>query len=99
MERMFRTADIPVRINRAGSLFTMFFTDSNVFNYETATQSNTELYARFFKGMLDRGIYLAPSAFEAAFVSFAHSDSDFEKTIQACAETIKTMGNNPFQWS
>jgi len=90
--KLFRAADISVRINRAGSLFTLFFSDSDVFDYETARQSNTERYAHFFKGMLDRGIYFAPSAFEAAFVSFAHSDEDFEKTLQACAETIKTMG-------
>jgi len=92
IEKLFRAADIPIRINRAGSLFTLFFSDSDVFDYETAGQSNTERYAHFFKGMLDRGIYFAPSAFEAAFVSFAHSDEDFKKTLQACVETIKTMG-------
>ncbi len=91
MGRLFQTADIPVRINRAGSLFTLFFSDHDVMNYETASLSNTDRYALFFKGMLERGIYLAPSAFEAAFVSFAHSEKDMEETLQACAETIKTM--------
>jgi len=91
MESLFRTADIPLRINRAGSLFTLFFSDHDIFNYETASSSDTERYACFFNGMLERGIYLAPSAFEAAFVSFAHSDEDLEKTLQACAETIATM--------
>jgi len=91
MERLFRAAGIPVRINRAGSLFTLFFSDIDVINYETAGASDTGRYAFFFKGMLERGIYLAPSAFEAAFVSFAHSDEDLEKTLQACAETIETM--------
>ncbi len=95
MGKLFRTAELPVRINRSGSLFTVFFTDSDVFDYETACHCNSERYARFFKGMLDRGVYLAPSAFEAAFVSFAHSDEDLEKTLQACAETIKTLGGNP----
>jgi len=91
MEDMFRASDIPVRINRAGSLFTLFFSDLDVVDYETASRSDTNRYALFFKGMLERGIYLAPSAFEAAFVSFAHSDEDFQKTLQACDETIKTM--------
>ncbi|SEM53238.1 glutamate-1-semialdehyde 2,1-aminomutase [Syntrophus gentianae] len=91
MGRLFQAADIPVRINRAGSLFTLFFSDHDVVNYETASLSNTDRYALFFKGMLERGIYLAPSAFEAAFVSFAHSEKDLEETLSACAETIKTM--------
>jgi glutamate-1-semialdehyde 2,1-aminomutase len=91
MESLFRTANIPLRINRAGSLFTLFFSDHDIFNYETASSSDTERYASFFNGMLERDIYLAPSAFEAAFVSFAHSDEDLEKTLQACAETIATM--------
>lgn len=91
IEKLFSASGIPIRINRAGSLFTLFFSDSDVFNYETAAQSNTERYAQFFKGMLDRGIYFAPSAFEAAFVSFAHTDEDFEATLQACAETLKSM--------
>jgi len=91
MGRLFRAAGIPVRINRAGSLFTLFFSDIDIVNYETTGSSDTDRYALFFKGMLERGIYLAPSAFEAAFVSFAHSDEDLEKTLQACAETIETM--------
>jgi glutamate-1-semialdehyde 2,1-aminomutase len=91
MEHMFRTADIPIRINRAGSLFTLFFSNHDVYDYKTANQSDQDKYASFFKCMLDRGIYLAPSAFEAAFVSFAHSEEDFEKTLLACAETIETI--------
>jgi glutamate-1-semialdehyde 2,1-aminomutase len=88
---MFQTADIPIRINRAGSLFTLFFSDHEVYDYKTANLSNTDKYASFFKCMIDRGIYLAPSAFEAAFVSFAHSEEDFEETLQACAETIERL--------
>ncbi|OPY90469.1 MAG: Glutamate-1-semialdehyde 2,1-aminomutase [Syntrophus sp. PtaU1.Bin208] len=91
MGRLFQGAGIPVRINRAASLFTLFFSDHDVVNYETACLSNTDRYALFFKGMLEQGVYLAPSAFEAAFVSFAHSDKDMERTLQACAEAIKTM--------
>lgn len=91
MENMFRAADVPIRINRAGSLFTLFFSDHEVYDYKTANLSNTDKYASFFKCMIDRGIYLAPSAFEAAFVSFAHSEEDFEETLQACAETIETL--------
>jgi len=88
---LFGAAGIPLRINRAGSLFTLFFSDHDVVNYETASSTDADRYAVFFRGMLERGIYLAPSAFEAAFVSFAHSDEDLEKTLQACAEMIDTM--------
>lgn len=91
MENMFRAADVPIRINRAGSLFTLFFSDHEVYDYKTANLSNTDKYASFFKCMIDRNIYLAPSAFEAAFVSLAHSEEDFEETLQACAETIERL--------
>jgi len=95
LEERFRTAGIPIRLNRAGSLFTLFFSDSPVFDYRTAMQSDTERYARFFQGMLDRGVYFAPSAFEAAFVSFSHSAEDFAQTLQACSETLETIRGAP----
>lgn len=91
MEALFAARQIPVRINRIGSLFTIFFTPERVTNYATAAQSDTMLFARYFRGMLSRGINLAPSQFEAAFLSFAHTAADMEKTLDACAATIKTL--------
>ena len=71
------------RINRAGSMFTLFFNDKEVIDYESAKASDTEAFGRYFREMLERGIYLPPSQFEAAFISFAHSKSDIEKTLKA----------------
>lgn len=72
-----------VWVNRIGSLMSVFFTDRPVVDYETATGSDTEKYADYFNYMLKQGIYLAPSQFEAMFVSYAHSKEDLEKTCQA----------------
>ncbi len=90
-QELFDRAGLPVRINHAGSLFTLFFTEREVVDYASAQGSNAELFARFFQGMLARGINLAPAQFEAGFVSFAHTDDDIEKTIAACEKTIKTL--------
>ncbi len=90
-QELFDRAGLPVRINHAGSLFTLFFTEKEVVDYASAQSSDAELFARFFQGMLARGINLAPAQFEAGFVSFAHTDDDIEKTIAACEKTIKTL--------
>ncbi len=75
-----------ITVNRVGSMFTFFFTPAPVTDYETAKTSDTARFGRFFHGMLERGIYLAPSQFEAAFLSAAHSDEDIDKTIVAARE-------------
>jgi len=75
-----------VTVNRVGSMFTWFFTDQPVTDYESAKRSDTARFARFFRGMLERGIYLAPSQFEAAFVSAAHTEEDIRETIAAARE-------------
>ncbi|MDP2208438.1 MAG: glutamate-1-semialdehyde 2,1-aminomutase [Bacteroidota bacterium] len=79
------------RINRVGSMFTLFFTDKEVFDYDSAKTSDTKKFALYFNEMLMQGIYLAPSQFEAAFVSAAHSTEDIEKTNRAFAEAIKNI--------
>jgi len=91
MKKCFDRANVPVRINRIGSMFTIFFTAEEVFDYTSALKSDTKRFARYFRGMLARGINLAPSQFEAAFLSFAHTDEDMEKTLGACAETLRTL--------
>jgi glutamate-1-semialdehyde 2,1-aminomutase len=77
-----------VTVNRVGSMFTWFFTDQPVTDYESAKRSDTARFARFFRAMLERGIYLAPSQFEAAFVSAAHSEGDIHETIVAAGEAL-----------
>lgn len=81
-------AGVPVRVNRAGSLLTTFFTDSHVTDYASARGSDTERYAAYFREMLDRGVFLAPSQFEAMFVSAAHTDSEIQATIDAAHESL-----------
>lgn len=75
-----------VWVNQIGSLMSVFFTDKPVVDFETATGSDTEKYADYFNHMLGKGIYLAPSQFEAMFVSNAHSKEDLEKTCDAIKE-------------
>jgi glutamate-1-semialdehyde 2,1-aminomutase len=77
-----------ITVNRVGSMFTFFFTDRPVTDYESAKLSDTARFGRFFRGMLDRGIYLAPSQFEAAFVSAAHSAEDIQQTVGAAREVF-----------
>ena len=88
---LFRIKGIPVRINRVGSMFTLFFTAEDVVDFETASHSDTALYARFFRGMLAAGINLAPAQFEAGFISFAHTDNDIARTVEACEKALKTL--------
>jgi glutamate-1-semialdehyde 2,1-aminomutase len=87
----FRKKGLPVRINRVGSMFTLFFTADEVVDFDSASRSDTVLFARFFRGMLAAGINLAPAQFEAGFVSFAHTDEDIARTVDACAKALKTL--------
>lgn len=80
---------IPLWINRVGSMLTVFFTEGPVTDYASAKTSNTPQYAKFFRDMLERNIYLAPSQFEAAFVSTAHSVEDIGRTLDASREVLK----------
>jgi glutamate-1-semialdehyde 2,1-aminomutase len=77
-----------VTVNRVGSMFTFFFTEGPVTDYESAKRSDTARFGRFFRAMLDCGIYLAPSQFEAAFLSAAHSEEDIRKTVAAAREAF-----------
>ncbi|HYR89756.1 MAG TPA: glutamate-1-semialdehyde 2,1-aminomutase [Terriglobia bacterium] len=82
-------AGAAVRVNRVGSMFTLFFTDREVTDFESAKTSNTRLFNRFFHSMLDQGIYLPPSQFEAAFLSAAHTESDIERTVDAAGKALQ----------
>ena len=84
-------AGIHIIINRVGSMFTVFFTETPVKNFDQANASNTESFRKFFNGMLDRGIYLPCSQFESAFLSAAMSPEDIRKTISAAELTFKDL--------
>lgn len=83
--------EIPFRAQAVGTMFGFFFTDQPVNNYDDARQANAKSFVKFFTGMLERGVYLAPSAFESGFLSSAHSDQDIERTIEAAAEVFSTL--------
>jgi len=82
---------IPHRINRAGSMFTVFFTDSDVTDYNSAKSADRERYAGFFHLALERGVYLPPSQFEAAFVSSAHGEEDIDSALDRLKDAISHM--------
>jgi glutamate-1-semialdehyde 2,1-aminomutase len=84
-------AGIKTYHTRIGSMMCMFFTNQPVRNYQGALNCDTELYARYFHAMLDRGIYLAPSQFEACFVSLAHTESDIDQTIAQATEALAAV--------
>lgn len=84
-------AGIPVRQNRVGTMFSTFFTDQPVTNWQTARGSDTEAFAAFFRAMLEHGVYLAPSQFEACFVSTAHDNEAIERTAEAAGQAIEAV--------
>lgn len=84
-------AGVKTKFYRAGTMFCTYFTDKEVFDYRTAKASDTEKFSRFFRGMLNRGINLAPSQFEAGFISLAHSEADIKKTGDAAYKTFKEV--------
>lgn len=84
-------AGIKVVGNRFGSMLTMFFTAESVTDYDSAKKSDTQLFARWFREMLAEGIYLAPSQFEAAFVSIAHTEADIDHTIATASRVFKRL--------
>jgi glutamate-1-semialdehyde 2,1-aminomutase len=88
-------AGIPAQVNSIASLSTIFFTPDPVTNYVGAKRSDTKLYARYFREMLNRGIFLAPSQFEAAFVSASHTAADIDRTIASAQEVLKFIAAQP----
>jgi glutamate-1-semialdehyde 2,1-aminomutase len=86
-----RDAGVATVMNRVGSMWTSFFTNGSVTNWATADRSSRDLYGKFFHAMLDEGVYLAPSQFEAGFVSLAHSDEILDQTIAAARTAFKNL--------
>jgi glutamate-1-semialdehyde 2,1-aminomutase len=87
-------AKLPGQVNNSGSLSTLFFSDQPVRDYASAKRSNTQRYARFFREMLDRGVFLAPSQFEAAFVSAVHTPADIDYTLAAASDSLKSVASD-----
>ena len=83
------------QVNATGSLATLFLTSAPVRNYSDAKRADTKRYARFFREMLDRGVFLAPSQFEAAFVSASHTSEDVSRTITAARDSLKAIAAEP----
>jgi glutamate-1-semialdehyde 2,1-aminomutase len=90
-EKLFNNKGIPVCINRFDSMFTIFFQEGPVYDLSTAQKSNTELFTKFFQGMIKNGVWFAPSQFEANFSSFAHTDADMSFVLNAVATTLKEL--------
>jgi glutamate-1-semialdehyde 2,1-aminomutase len=86
-----RAAGIPVTFNRIGSMFCGYFTDGPVHNLTDAMRSDRQRFAKFFHGMLDEGIYLAPSQFEAGFISLAHAETEIDQTISAAGKVLRSL--------
>jgi glutamate-1-semialdehyde 2,1-aminomutase len=86
-----KKAGVKTRFYRAGSMFCTYFTDIDVTDYETAKKADTGKFSRFFSGILERGVNLAPSQFEAGFMSLAHSERDIDATVTAAYEAIKKI--------
>ena len=86
-----KSAGVAVTFNRCGSMFCGYFTSEPVHNLADAMKSDRERFKKFFHGMLDAGVYLAPSQFEAGFISTAHSEADIEKTVNIAAKVMKAL--------
>jgi len=86
-----KSANIPMRFNRCGSMFCGYFTSEPVHNVADAMHSDRERFKKFFHGMLDAGVYFAPSQFEAGFISTAHSTADIEATVRAAAKVLRAL--------
>jgi glutamate-1-semialdehyde 2,1-aminomutase len=86
-----KKAGVPICYNRVGSMFTWFFAPCAVTGWDSAAKSDTEAFGRFFRAMLDQGVYLPPSQFEAAFLSAAHTEADIQQTIDAASEAFAAV--------
>ncbi len=86
-----KDAEAPICFNRVGSMFTWFFTPGPVTDWTSSAKCDTQAFGRFFRAMLDRGIYLPPSQFEAAFLSAAHTDKDVDETIAVARQAFATI--------
>ena len=91
MQEINNNTGLNIQINRIGSMFSLFFTNKKVFDFKNAQLSDRKRFVQFFKNMLNEGIYLAPSPFEANFISSAHKEEDIEKTLAAYKKSTEKL--------
>ncbi len=91
LKKVAEKAGVNVRIDRAGSMIGLFFTDRDVKNFEDAKSCDLDMFSAYYKGMLEKGVYLAPSQFEALFISTAHEAEHIDKTIEAAEEVLENL--------
>ena len=92
LEEVFTRTEVPATINRVGSMFTSFFAPGPVHTFAQVEQSDVGRYGRYFHAMLEAGVYLAPSQFEAGFVSLAHTKEDIDRTIDSATAALRDLG-------
>ncbi|MCH9040476.1 MAG: aminotransferase class III-fold pyridoxal phosphate-dependent enzyme, partial [Chloroflexi bacterium] len=88
LQQVFSDAEVPLRINRVGSMMTLFFNAGEVTGWDSVNASDRDGFSRFFHRMVDEGVYLPPSPFEAMFVSLAHTDADIDATVDAARRAL-----------
>ena len=88
LEEAAKAAGVPYSIGWFGAMLTLFFSEEPVVDWETAARCSTDRFARFFRAMIDRGVYLPCSQYEAMFVSAAHTEADIDATIAAAGEAM-----------
>lgn len=91
IEDIAQRCGVPVRVNQVGAMFSVFFTDEDVVDYRSARTADLQRYSRYYRAMLEAGVYLAPSQFEAAFVSTAHSEQDVADTLERLERVMPTL--------
>jgi glutamate-1-semialdehyde 2,1-aminomutase len=91
LRKALKEVKVPGQVNVAGSLLTLFFSEQPTRNYDDAKKSDTAKFGKFFHAMLERGIFLPPSQFEALFVSAAHTDADIDRTIAAARGSLAAV--------
>jgi glutamate-1-semialdehyde 2,1-aminomutase len=91
IKNLAQTAGLPVAVNMIGAMFSVFFTSEQVRDFRSACTSDVDLFARYYRGMLEKGVYLAPSQYEAVFLSIVHTDADLDFTLERVGEVLKTL--------
>ena len=91
MKNAAKSAGVPVTLNRCGSMFCMYFTNGPVWSVADAMKSDRDRFKKYFHGMLDKGVYVAPSQFEAGFISTAHTPADIEQTVRSASKVLRGM--------
>lgn len=91
IEEIAQRCKVPIRVNRVGAMFSVFFTDEDVSDYRSACSSDAQRYSRYYRSMLEAGIYLAPSQFEAAFMSTAHDEHDIAFTLEQAERIMSAL--------